>query len=111
MTKAITQTYNIISDYRRHISTIILATCLVFVLIYAFNIYTLINQTVSLQKIESQIATIDKSVHKIDSQYIELSSALTPDVLAKYGMNEGQASKYIYRTVSLGQALASGHEL
>jgi len=111
MTKAIAQTYTVAHEYRVQITTALLATCLVLVAIYGANVYMLISRTVALQQTESQINTLSSEVAKLDTQYLQISSAVTPASLKARGFEQGQASAYITRSASLGSVALSGHEL
>ena len=42
-----------------------------------------------MQNIETQTATLDTQVDALDAQYLQLSSAITPDTLADYGLAQG----------------------
>ena len=111
MTKALAQTYTTAIYYRTQISTVLMAACLLFALIYAVNIYSTISHTVSLQHIQSQEASLSRAVEGLDSQYLGYSSKITPDSLHSYGLTAGQVSEYISRPASLGRVALSGHEL
>lgn len=111
MTQAITHTYTLIHDYRRHITRVLLATCMVLALIYAINLYRVISHTISLQKITQQQVSLDSSIQALDTQYIAISSKITPDTLGTYGFDQGKVSAFISRTTSLGRVAMVGHEL
>jgi hypothetical protein len=111
MSKAIVQTYKIFSDYRHKIVMILIVASCCMVLIYGMTVYSLIIHTVTLQKVDTELASIQKSVNKLDMDYLKLSSSITIDKAKGLGMNEGQVSEYIYRPGSLGRAIPSGHGL
>lgn len=110
MTTAIAITYKFAHDYRRQITCVLVIACAAFAYIYAMNIYAVVSHTVALEKVEKQTASLAGAVEKLDSQYLELSSKVTPDNLKAYGFTQGKVSTYIPRTSSLGVALR-GHEL
>jgi hypothetical protein len=69
---------------------------------------------VALESIQKQSAALSASVSDLDSKYLELGSAVTPDSLATYGLVQGKVSAYIPRTAptaSLNTLAARGHEL
>ena len=111
MTQAITRTYNITHEYRRQITTTLLAVCVVLTLLYAVNLYQVISRTVSLQRVNAQVAALDVAVQALDTQYLGISSKITPDILRAYGFDQGQVSAFISRTASLGRVAMVGHEL
>ena len=111
MTKAISHTYNFAFEYRMHISYALICSCMLMVLLYAMNVYAVVSHTVSLQRLESQSATLGTTVESLDAKYLELSSAITPDALHAYGLAQGQVSEFIQRTPSLGSVAMNGHEL
>ena len=111
MTKAITQTYTIAHEYRRQITTALLATCMVFALVYAMNLYRVISHTIALQQVNLQANALDASIQHLDAQYIGISSKITPDNIHSYGFNKGQVSAFISRTASLGSVALVAHEL
>lgn len=120
MTKAIAQTYNAVHENLRRISIAFFVACLFLVFIYAINIFSVVSRTVSLQKVQTQIATIGSSVDSLDSEYLALSGKITPDNLNDYGMSQGKVSEYITKTtgkIDLGVAsninhvALTGHEL
>jgi len=57
------------------------------------------------------MASLAGTVQRLDSEYLELSSKVTPDNLKAYGFSQGQVSAYISRTSSLGSVALRGHEL
>lgn len=111
MTKAIAQTYTTIHEYRRQITLALLATSLVLVTIYAVNLYRVISNTLAIQNIRAEVATLEMSLDKLDSQYIALSHTVTPDAVTARGFDQGEVSAFISRTASLGRIALAGHEL
>jgi hypothetical protein len=111
MTKALINTYNIATEYRRHFTNALIFGCMLAVLIYVFNVYRIIGNTVTLQKVQAQSVTMESDVQKLDSKYLELSSQITPDTLAAHGFTAGKVSAYIPRNASLGRVAIGGHEL
>lgn len=111
MTKAITQTYTVVHDYRRQITQALLLTCMVMALAYAINLYRVISHSLALQSITREQASLDSSIQALDSQYTSLSNKITPDMLHTYGFDQGKVSAFISRTASLGSVSMVGHEL
>ena len=105
------QTYAFAEGHRNQILRAIFTACLFLVVVYIFNVYSVISRTVALQKMQVEIAAAGKSVQALDTQYLELSSRLTPDGLGAYGFREGRVSTYISRTPFLGKVALGGHEL
>ena len=85
--------------------------CVFLVGIYVYNVYRVIVNTVALQNVQAQSLVMESSVQKLDSNYLELSSQITPDTLAKHGFTAGKVSAYIPRNASLGSVAIGGHEL
>ncbi len=79
--------------------------------LYAFNVYRVIANTVSLQKIQAQSVAIESTVQGLDSSYLKLSSQITPDTLSQHGFATGKVSAYIPRNATLGSVAIGGHEL
>lgn len=100
MTRAIAQTYTIAKDYRAQIAYIVLAACAGMILVYGFNLYNVINQTIALRQVQSQEVAIQSSVASLNAQYLDLSSTITPDTLRQYGFTQGQVTEYISRNSS-----------
>lgn len=111
MTKAIAQTYTTVHEYRRQITLALLAVSAVLIMIYAVNLYRVISNTLALQNIKTEITALEGSLDRLDSQYIALSHAVTPDAVTAHGFNQGEVSAFISRTASLGQIALAGHEL
>lgn len=118
MTKAIANTYDLIGENLKRINHVFLGACLFLIILYAFNIFSVISRTVALQKVEAQISTLGSSVNNFDSEYLHLSGRITPDNLTAYGMSQGKVSEYITRLSgsNLGVAenfnhVATVHEL
>jgi VIT1/CCC1 family predicted Fe2+/Mn2+ transporter len=111
MTKAIATTYTIASEYRKQLLTAFLIASAFLVLLYAFNVYSVISKTVALQKVQNDIAATGKSVESLDSAYLDIASKITPDGLGNYGFKEGKVSAYISRTAPLSRVALGGHEL
>ena len=111
MTKVITLTYNITHEYRRQITLTLLAMCTILIMTYALNLYRVISHTISLQRINAQTNALDATVQNLDSQYLSISSKITPDILGAHGFNQGQVSAFISQTKPLGRVAMAGHEL
>lgn len=111
MTKAIAQTYDVINENMMKVSYVAIAACLLLVLIYVINIFSIISKTVALQRVESEIIALSSNVDNLDSQYLNLSGRITPDNLSAYGMTQGKVSAYIARSndAKLGVATNNSH--
>lgn len=110
MTKAITQTYTIVNQNAKYISYAFLAGCLIMVSVYVFSLFSVISNTVAIQKIQSKMATLSTNVDELDSEYLNLTGNISPDILSKYGLKTGVVTKYISKAQfdNLGLA-ANGH--
>ena len=111
MTKAIINTYNVANEYRRHFTYALIAGCILMIAIYLFNVYKVIASTVAFQNTQNQAVALETKVEGLDSQYLDLSSQITPDTLALHGFKPGKVSAYIPRNASLGSVAIGGHEL
>lgn len=111
MTKTIVQTYNIANHYSKKAFYIGVVSCALFLVSYCIGVYRVISQTMSLQKIENQESVLSLSVQALDKQYIDLSSKITPDVIASYGFREVEVNNFIEKSSSLGRIAQSEHEL
>jgi hypothetical protein len=111
MTKAIVHTYTFIQEYCRRINLILIAACATLVLIYAFNLYRVISHTIALQRVTKDQNAMDTSIQALDSQYLAISSKISPDALQSYGFDQGKITAFISRTTALGRATPVGHEL
>ncbi len=100
MTKAIAQTYTVAKDFRAEIAYVVLAACVAMALVYGFNLYKVINQTIALRQIQSQEVALQSSLSTLNAQYLSLSSGITADTLHHYGFTQGQVSEYITRSSS-----------
>ena len=100
MTRAIAQTYTVAKDYRAEIAYVVLAACAAMILVYGFNLYKVINQTIALRQIQSKEVAIQSSLASLNAQYLDLSSTITPDTLRQHGFTQGQVSEYISRNSS-----------
>jgi len=99
------------NEYRTYVTYAILAGCFLGVLVYGFNIYSIVTHTVALREIEEQTATLANSVQILDTRYLEISGKITPDTLRAHGFSQGVVSEYISRAASLGRVAIGGHEL
>jgi hypothetical protein len=99
MTRAIVQTYNIVHEYRKRISIILLISSIIMVLFYVLNIYSVVSHTVTIKNLNSQISAVENIVDDLDAKYLILSSKITPDSLSSYGMSQGKVSEYISKTL------------
>lgn len=111
MTKAIVKTYNIANHYSRNVFYSCLVFVAIFLLSYCFGVYKVITHTVSLQKSESLSQELSLQVQSLDKKYMELSSDITPETIAKYGLHEVEVKNFIAKNSSFGRLARSGHEL
>ena len=111
MTKVLAQTYSAAHEYQRQITSVLISICAFLVILYAFNVYSVISHTVALESVQKQTAALSSSVDSLDSQYLTLSSKASPDTLKEYGFMQGQVSAFISRTTSLGSVATRAHEL
>lgn len=114
MKRTIVNTAEHIHDHMIKLNAVILGACLIAAVFYAVNLYSLISHTVAIQRTESRTILLDSALGELDSEYLKLSGAITPDVLAEYGLVPGHVSLYITRpasTASAGNLARAGHEL
>jgi hypothetical protein len=111
MTRALAITYSVAREHHIRITLAFLAGCALLVMLYALYVYQVISHTVALQKAEMSMTALSTKVDSLDAKYLELSSKLTPDALASYGMTPGQVSQYISKSNSLSRVAFGGHEL
>jgi len=100
MTKAIALTYTAAKDFRAEIAYVALAACVGMALVYGFNLYKVIDQTIALRTVQSQEVALQSSLSGLNTQYLDLSSKITPDSLRQYGFSQGQVAEYITRDSS-----------
>ncbi len=89
----------------------LIAICAILGLFYAVNLYSIISHTVALQHINASSRALTTEVEALDTQYLALSSKITPDTLKAYGLEKGEVSFFIPRSSSLGHASVGGNEL
>lgn len=115
MKRVLTTTAEQVHAYRANITLALLFATMLCAMWYAINLYSLVSRTVALHQTEKSIASVSNQVSDLDTQYLKLTSAITPDQLAAYGLSAGKVAAYIKRTqstASLLPALAQGgHEL
>jgi len=104
MTKTIAQTYTIAHTYRRSITSILLAACIVCALFYVAHIYSMVSHSVAIQQATESVVAADAAIQRLDTQYIALTASITPDMLHTYGFDTAAVSAFISRTTSLGLA-------
>jgi len=92
MQKIISKTYTVSRDYRTNITAVFVVVCACVALMYAVNLYEVIARTVAVKKLNAQTAILSQSVESLDSQYLKLTSSLTPDVVAKHDLTPGHVS-------------------
>lgn len=110
MTKAIVHTYNMVTEHGLKLTYALLTVCAILMAVYVYNIFKVISNSVALEKVQKEMMALNSKVDSLDSQYLELSSAITPDNLNHYGLQQVKVSSYISRSASLGIA-TGGHEL
>ncbi len=111
MTYAIAKTYSVTMQFRKEITFALLAACAFLVLIYSMNVYSVLSNSVALDRAEKEIASLSTSIQELDSKYLAISSELTPDVLGQYGLSRGKASAFITKSTSIGAVALSGNDL
>ena len=100
MTQAIVGTYNIASEYRAKITSVIIALCISTALVYGFNVYRVVTNTVSIQRDQVTLSQLSSTVGTLNAQYLQLSFSVTPDKLTEYGLTQGKVSQFISRSNS-----------
>ncbi len=110
MTKAIAHTYTIAHEYRKQITTALLATCVVFALLYAMNLYRIISHTVALQQVATQARMVETATQELDAQYLSISNTISPGNIGSYGFMQGEVQAFISRSNSSERVALAGHE-
>jgi hypothetical protein len=103
MNRAIARTFSFHNSYRVFIAYALLGSSIFLALLYSFNLYSIISDTVAVQHLRQQTALLSTAVEELDSEYLKLSSNITPDRLEAYGLSQGKVSLFIPRTSSLGR--------
>lgn len=115
MKRVLINTAEQVHSYRANITLALLFASALCAIWYAANLYSLVSRTVALRQAEKSIASVTTQVSDLDTQYLKLTSSITPDQLSAYGLSAGKIAAYIKRTqstASLLPALAQGgHEL
>lgn len=114
MKRSIVNTAGHVNDHRAILTAALLFGSVLCAAFYAFNLYTLISHTVALRQIDSQMVAIGSELSSLDSEYLKLASAITPDAVTAHGLMPAQVSVYITRpqpTASIGNLAQGGHEL
>jgi hypothetical protein len=99
------------ADNRLKMAQGLIVICTILGIFYAINLYSIISNTVALQHIGKETRALTSEVEALDTQYLKLSSKITPDALKTYGLGTGEVSFFIPRTSSLGSVATAGHEL
>ncbi len=99
------------ADNRLKMAQGLIVICAILGLFYAINLYSIISHTVALQHINSSSRALTTEVETLDTQYLALSSKITPDTLKSYGLEKGEVTFFIPRSSSLGHSGVGGHEL
>ncbi len=110
MTKAIAQTINTANEYRLHISYFLLAICALFVSVYCVNVYSVISMSAEANDVLRQSQAIENNVKSLDTQYITLTSNITPQSLSTHGLSEGKVTAFITKTNTNGVVALGGYE-
>ncbi len=118
MSKTISLSYSLAKEYRQYLSALLMAASMVMILIYTFNIYTIISHTVAMKRVQQQTVQIGTSVQELDGKYLEIAGNITPDILEAHGFAQAEVSEYISRPASISRvqpsqkgAGLSGYEL
>ena len=116
MKRVLVQTAENVHAYRMNITLALLAASVLCAAFYAMNLYSLVSRTVALRHVESQLTTVSGDISDLDSKYLTLTSAITPDTLAAHGFAAGKVAVYITRTETTASAqptlvASAGHEL
>lgn len=110
MTKAIAHTINTANEYRLHISYFLLAVCALFVSVYCVNVYSVIAKSAEANGILRQSQVIENSVKSLDTEYIKMTSNITPQSLSSRGLSEGKVTAFITKTNTNGVVALGGYE-
>ncbi len=108
MTKIIAKTYNLADENRQRITYALLIACAAMFVFYGMNLYATVSRTVALEKLSAQTKTVEDSVRTLDTQYIALSSKITPEAAKEFGLKEVAVSAFIDRTTTLGLTTLQG---
>lgn len=97
MKRAIAHTGIQINNQRANITTMLLLGSLMIAAFYTFSLYNLISKTVLIGQLEKEASALSSEISSLDSEYLKLSSTITPDKMSKYGLEKGHVSLYITR--------------
>jgi hypothetical protein len=86
----------------------ILILCAFLGLSYGLNLFKTISATVSLQKLDKQIASVSSTIGKLDSEYLQLSRQAAPEAMSKYGLSQGTVSVFISPSSASGRVAMAG---
>ncbi len=98
MTKIIAQSYDVVLEYRKRISLALFIVSVAMAMLYILNVYSVISKTVAIQKVNADISVLNSEVESLDTEYLGLSSKISPENLIAYDMSQGKVSEYISRT-------------
>jgi len=90
---------------------VLMSVSVVVALLYSVSLYSVISNTVAIQRVHGQTQSLNTLVKELDTSYLKLSSKITPDTLHAYGLEEGQVSFFISRNGSIGRIALRGNEL
>jgi hypothetical protein len=98
-------------EFRMKMTQVLMAVCAFLAIMYAANLYSIISDTVALKHLQNQTLALTSSVEELDTEYLSLSSKITPDALNSFGLETGTVSYFISRTGTLGRVALNGREL
>jgi hypothetical protein len=117
MKRVLVNTAENVHAHRMNITIAILCASVLCAAFYAMNLYSLVSRTVALRQAERQVTAVSSAISDLDSTYLTLTSAITPDTLAAHGFTAGKVAAYIKRSEMTASAqqptlvARAGHEL
>ncbi|HEX7724613.1 MAG TPA: hypothetical protein VF438_02670 [Candidatus Paceibacterota bacterium] len=116
MKRVLVNTAENVHAYRMNITLAILFASAICAAFYAMNLYSLVSRTVAIRQVERQLTSVSSAISDLDSQYLILTSNITPDTLASHGFTAGKIAAYIKRSQATASAqptlvASAGHEL
>lgn len=110
MTKAIAQTLHTANVHRLHISYFLMGICALLVFTYCMNVYSVISKSATANAVLKEAQVMENSIKNLDSEYIKMTSNMTPESLVKYGLYEGKVTAFIAKTHTSGIVALGGYE-